>query len=179
MKETPQNSVRWFLAKLFFALVSESTRSAIHPLLTSHFAATHPPNDPPPPWFVLPLPKPRAEFPFSYRHQLAELPSPRKSDAVGGPVVPIGAVPLTPAAAAAAAAELPCSLHDGNRPERDAFCLCVFEHLCRLVGLGFAHTRGGQDCKYSSSYGCFTGRYVPCPRRETHYSRCMVRNFEV
>lgn len=97
----------------------------------------HAPQLPPPPllrvFFCLTFTQPRAEFPFSYRHQLAELPSPRKSEAETGAVVAIGAAPPTPAAAAAAAAELPCSLHDGNRPERDAFCLCVFEHLCRLV----------------------------------------------
>lgn len=73
----------------------------------------------------------RAEFPFSYRHQRAELPSPRGSGAGAGPMAVAGVVPQTPAAAAAAAADLPCSLHDGNRPQRDAFCLCVFEHLCR------------------------------------------------
>ena len=71
-----------------------------------------------------------AEFPFSYRHQLADFSPARSASTSAIEVVP-GAAPLTPAAAAAAAAELPCSLHDGERPERDAFSLCVFEHLCR------------------------------------------------
>ncbi|CAN0366428.1 unnamed protein product [Ectocarpus sp. 6 AP-2014] len=76
----------------------------------------------------------RAEFPFSYRHQLAELASHRGSRVApaADTAVTSAAAALTPAAAAAAAADLPCSLHDGNRrPERDAYCLCVFEHLCR------------------------------------------------
>lgn len=86
-------------------------------------------HEPPPPPRVL-LCENRAEFPFSYRHQLADF-SPTSSGEVGAAVVVAEAAPLTPAAAAAAAADMPCPLHDGVRPERDAFFLCVFEHLCR------------------------------------------------
>lgn len=78
----------------------------------------------------------RAEFPFSYRHQLAELPSRRNGSEASSALAAdyttvVGRGPPTPAAAAAAAADLPCALHDGDRPERDAYCLCVFEYLCR------------------------------------------------
>lgn len=83
------------------------------------------PPFPPPPSLLH-----RAEFPFSYRHQLADISS-ASSGEVATATVAAQAAPLTPAAAAAAASEMPCPLHDGKRQERDAFCLCVFEHLCR------------------------------------------------